>query len=251
MGRVRPRSCASDGTPSTRRAASSLSSRPHARYVSVRRAVGTPLIAQRGDPINPRIRRSCVLTQSREGDTLREMKALVIAPLAAVLLLLPATALGGSLPLTTFADVVVDADHSHVFVTGGPGNSSIIVLDFDGRVVKAITGQPGAAGMALDRSMSTLYVALSGSTEISRISTDALTEVGRFSVAPGPAPYMLARAGGRLWFTGCGDEPRLRLDHAHRHRSQAVRRRLHRSRIEPDGSFAPCGGLASGEVRPL
>ena len=108
------------------------------------------------------------------------------------------------MPLTTFADIVVDADHSHVFVTGGPGNSSIIVLDFDGRVVKAITGQPGAAGMALDRSMSTLYVALSGSTEISRISTDALTEVGRFSVAPGPAPYMLARAGGRLWFSGCG-----------------------------------------------
>ena len=53
--------------------------------------------------------------------------------------------------------------------------------------------------------MSSLYVALLGSTEISRISTDALTEVGRFSVAPGPAPYMLARAGGRLWFTGCGD----------------------------------------------
>lgn len=132
------------------------------------------------------------------------MKRLLITPLTAMVLLLPSTASGGALPLTSFADIVVDADHSHVFVTGGPGNSSIIVLDFDRNVITTITGQPGAAGMALDSSMSTLYVALSGSTEISRISTDTLTEVGRFSVAPGPAPYMLARAGGRLWFSGCG-----------------------------------------------
>ena len=187
----------------------------------------SPLIAQRGAPINPRIRRSCVLTQSREGDTLREMKALVIAPLAAVLLLLPATALGGSLPLTTFADVVVDADHSHVFVTGGPGNSSIIVLDFDGRVVKAITGQPGAAGMALDRSMSTLYVALSDRRRFPyqhRLAHGGGPVLGRARTCP-----LHACAGrGATSVHGLRRQHRLRLDHAHGHRSQAVRRRLWR-----------------------
>ena len=112
-----------------------------------------------------------------------------------------------TLPLTNYGDMVVDAAHGHVFVTGGFGNSSVVVLDFNGRIEQTISGQEGAAGMVIDESTSMLYVALSGSTQISRISTETLSEVGRFSVAPGPAPYFLASAGGRLWFSGCGDSP--------------------------------------------
>jgi WD40 repeat protein len=136
---------------------------------------------------------------------------LLIAALAAFALFFPSAAFGSTLPLTVqFAevvDIVVDSDHGHVFVTGGPGNSSIVVLDLSGHIVENITGQQGAAGMVLKASTSTLYVGLSGSSEISRISTETLSELGRFSVAPGPPPYMLASAGGRLWFSGCGNTP--------------------------------------------
>jgi len=110
-----------------------------------------------------------------------------------------------TLPLTNYADMVVDSAHGHVFVTGGFENNSVVVLDLDGTIVTTIAGQGGAGGMVLDESSSTLYVALYGSTEISRINTETLTEVSRFSVAPGPAPYFLASAGGRLWFSGCGN----------------------------------------------
>jgi WD40 repeat protein len=110
-----------------------------------------------------------------------------------------------TLPLTSYGDMVVDAAHGHVFVTGGFENNSVVVLNLDGTIVTTITGQSEAGGMVLDESSSTLYVALYGSTEISRIDTETLTEVGRFSVAPGPAPYFLASAGGRLWFSGCGN----------------------------------------------
>jgi DNA-binding beta-propeller fold protein YncE len=112
-----------------------------------------------------------------------------------------------TLPLTNYGDMVVDSAHGHVFVTGGFGNSSVVVLNFNGTIEQTITGQEGAAGMVIDESTSTLFVALSESTQISRISTETLSEVGRLSVAPGPAPYFLASAGGRLWFSGCGDSP--------------------------------------------
>ena len=122
-----------------------------------------------------------------------------------------ASAGGGAttLPLTNYGDMVVDADHNHVFVTGGFGNDSVVVLDLEGGIVRVIESQEGAAGMVLDSASSTLYVALSGSTEISRISSETLTELGRFSVAPGPPPFTLAFAGGRLWVSGCGNTPGL------------------------------------------
>jgi WD40 repeat protein len=137
------------------------------------------------------------------------LKRILVALVATAVLLSgwtpSAAAAATTLPLTNYGDMVVDPAHGHVFVTGGIGNSSVVVLDFSGTIVKTITGQDGAAGLVIDESSSTLYVALYGSTQISRISTETLSEVGRFSVAPGPAPYFLASAGGRLWFSGCGD----------------------------------------------
>lgn len=107
--------------------------------------------------------------------------------------------------LTSYADMVVDADNGQVFVSGGSGNSSVVVLDLDGHVVTTIGSQPGAASMVLDPASSTLYVALRDSNAISEISTATLTETDRISVAPNSAPYYLALAGGRLWFShDCG-----------------------------------------------
>lgn len=105
--------------------------------------------------------------------------------------------------------IAVDPAGQHVFVSGGPGNSSVVVLDYSGKIVKTISGEGGAAGMALDTAAHTLYVALHDATAISEINTQTLTEAHRFSTAPYAGPSSLAIAGGKLWFscfenqTGC------------------------------------------------
>ncbi len=128
--------------------------------------------------------------------------SLVLLGLAALTYVTPAW--GDSrtqLALTNYADMVVDAGNARVFVSGGSGNNSIVVLDYNGAVVATIDGQEGAAGMVLDGSSSTMYVALQDADAISAIDTTTLTETSRFSVAPSPDPEFLALAGGRLWFS--------------------------------------------------
>jgi sugar lactone lactonase YvrE len=100
--------------------------------------------------------------------------------------------------------LAVDPSAGHVFVSGGSGTSSIVVLNYAGAVVKTITGEGGASQMALDSATHTLYVALHDSTAISEINTQTLTETKRFSTAPYPSPTSLVIAGGRLWFS-CAD----------------------------------------------
>jgi hypothetical protein len=133
--------------------------------------------------------------------------AVVLAALAAVLAASNASASSVTqLPLTKFAGIAVDGAHGHVFVSGGAGTSSIVVLDFDGGIVTTITGQGGASGMVLDASSGTLYVALRDNTSIGKIDTATLTETSRMSVAPISLPGQLVLAGGKLWFGhGCGD----------------------------------------------
>jgi hypothetical protein len=127
----------------------------------------------------------------------------VLVALVALLAWAPPAAAGSTTPvsLNGFADMVVDDATDHVYVSGGSGSSSVVVLDFAGNVVSTIASQPGAAGMALDASASTLYVALSDSNAISKIDTTTLTELGRLSVSPASGPRQLALAGGRLWFS--------------------------------------------------
>ena len=105
--------------------------------------------------------------------------------------------------------IVVDPSGGHVFVSGGPGNSSVVVLDYSGQIVKTITGEGGAAGMALDAATHTLYVALHDQTAISEINTQTLSETKRFSTGSFAGPSSLVIAGNKLWFscfegqTGC------------------------------------------------
>ena len=91
--------------------------------------------------------------------------------------------------------LAVDPSGSHVFVSGGPGTSSIVVLNYAGQVVKTITGEGGASQMALNAATHTLYVALHDSTAISAINTQTLTESKRFSTSPYPDPSSLVIAG--------------------------------------------------------
>ena len=97
--------------------------------------------------------------------------------------------------------LAVDPSGGHVFVSGGPGTSSIVVLNFAGQIVKTIAGEGGASQMAVDTATHTLYAALRDQTAISEIDTQTLTESKRFSTAPYPDPSSLVIAGGKLWFS--------------------------------------------------
>jgi DNA-binding beta-propeller fold protein YncE len=66
--------------------------------------------------------------------------------------------------------LAVDPVGQHVFVSGGRGTSSIVVLDFNGNIVKTITGEPGASQMAVDPATHTLYC--SGSAPVSICSRE-------------------------------------------------------------------------------
>jgi DNA-binding beta-propeller fold protein YncE len=99
---------------------------------------------------------------------------------------------------------VVDPVGQHVFVSDGQGGySSIVVLDFDGSIVKTISVD-GAAGMAIDSSTHTLYVGSAGITSdtMTEIDTTTLTVTGSFSTAPLYDLSDLVISGGKLWFIG-------------------------------------------------
>src|SRR5262252_4257372 len=107
------------------------------------------------------------------------------------------------LPFTNSAPIwlVVDPGGQHVFVSGGTGTSSIVVLDFAGNIVKTISGEGGASEMVLDTATHTLYAALSDAGAISEIDTTTLTEKTRFSTGQFVSPTSLVIAGGKLWFS--------------------------------------------------
>jgi hypothetical protein len=138
----------------------------------------------------------------------RQRRSLLVLCLAAFLLASASSAAADSttqLPpcaAGSATSIAVDPVGHHVFVSGGENSTCIVVLDFAGGIVGTITGEDGAAGMALDSSSHTLFVALSGITSdaISQIDTTTLTERGRFSTYPYYSPAHLVLAEGKLWF---------------------------------------------------
>jgi len=111
----------------------------------------------------------------------------------------PALAAGPiNLNLTDFGRILVDPATSHVFVSS-PADSSIVVLDFSGNIVKTITGESGADAMVVVGS--TLYVTLdTASGGIDRIDTGTLTETSPLTMGL-VQPNDLTYAGGMLWTT--------------------------------------------------
>lgn len=137
--------------------------------------------------------------------TPRGLASLVLAA-SALLVAAPSAPAATSLPAANFGDMVVDAAHGHVFVSGGGDSSAVFVLDYNGNLVETISGLSWPVGMALDSSTSTLYVALNGGSGIAKVDTETLTVTGELSVAPLTGPKWLGLAGGRLWFShNCAD----------------------------------------------
>jgi len=102
--------------------------------------------------------------------------------------------------LTSVADIAVSPDL--VFLAEGSTGGDVAVMDHDGTQVGTIRNVPGP--IALATRGDTLYVAARGASAIYvyDISVDPATLVDTYSTLPVSQPTSLARAGGRLWFTG-------------------------------------------------
>ncbi|GLY93916.1 hypothetical protein Acsp02_11720 [Actinoplanes sp. NBRC 103695] len=136
----------------------------------------------------------------------------ISAVCAGTLLLLGMTATaahaaeGTPLGLPGYGAMIVDDEHSLVFVSGGPSSNGIVVTDFDGRVRKTIGKQYGATGMALNADRTKLYVALAAGDAISVIDLNTLREIDRHPTGTRTCPTHLARTGDNIWFGhGCDD----------------------------------------------
>jgi hypothetical protein len=115
-----------------------------------------------------------------------------------------------SLPSSTVVDgitmggrmVTTDDD---VFISSGVGGSTIAVMNHDGTLADTLTGIPGPTG--LDASATKLFVAASGDSSIwvYSLTTSPPSKLTTLSTLPLQAPSSLARASGRLWFTGLDD----------------------------------------------
>ncbi|TXS44386.1 YncE family protein [Streptomyces sp. OR43] len=104
-----------------------------------------------------------------------------------------------ALPSASFRDIVVDGVHDRVFVSD-PTGGSIVVTDYEGRVVQQIIGEEGASGLVLSADSTKLFVALSTVGAIAEIDTATLTETDRHPTGADTSPQNLAMAGGKLWF---------------------------------------------------
>jgi sugar lactone lactonase YvrE len=112
----------------------------------------------------------------------------------------PATTTTTTLPVSYHADMAVDAVHQRLYiadiVTG-----SVVVTDFDGRIVRTLTGLPGAADLVLSPDARTLYVALSRGDAIAAVDTVTYRTKARHATGDGTAPLRLALVDGTLWFS--------------------------------------------------
>ena len=121
----------------------------------------------------------------------------------------PAGAAGaepGTLPITNFHQVVVDAVHGHLFFTQGYGSidgftqhNAITVTNLSGQLVATIGGQDNVQGIALSPDGSTLYAADEADDAVSAISTTTLQETARYPLGTGNAPYGVAVQSGEVW----------------------------------------------------
>lgn len=142
----------------------------------------------------------------------KRLRAYAVSILTACLLLvtLPARAVEPvedfvALPFTAYGDLLVDAAHGQVFVTGGNGSNETAVVRLDGSGVTMIPGTPGAAKMAMTQDGRHVYVALRNGDGIAEIDTTSLT-MRRIDTGAGSCPTELAPVAGYVWFTAYGND---------------------------------------------
>jgi YVTN family beta-propeller protein len=127
--------------------------------------------------------------------------------------LLPAAPPAGAatrLPVRRFGEMVHDREHRRLFVTAPFEGSRIVVVDYDGRIVKTFDDLKGPSKMTLSGGL--LYVSLYRANAVLVIDTATLRVTERIDVAPYTNPWQVARAGNYLWVSvNCEDDPRIAL----------------------------------------
>jgi hypothetical protein len=106
-----------------------------------------------------------------------------------------------ALPVSTYSHMLIDPAHQHIFFTGGPSSTSILVTDYSGNTVATIPNEAGATGLALSSDGSTVYAALAQGEAISAISTSTLTETTRYATGTNAEPADIAYTSGTIWFS--------------------------------------------------
>ena len=99
----------------------------------------------------------------------------------------------------SWGDIVVDETHGQVFVSGGQGNTGVVVADLDGQILETIPDLAGAEGLLLSEDGSTLYVALVDGKAIAAVDTATLS-AQIFPTGDG-CPRHLAQLGDDVYFT--------------------------------------------------
>jgi len=112
----------------------------------------------------------------------------------------PAAADTGPLPLsmTSFARIVVDQAHGHLFLSPGRSGSALTVTDLGGTQVGLIAQIAGATGMALTPDGSSLWVAAAAGDALVRVDTTSLSVVQTVPLPAGTCPGDVAVSGSRV-----------------------------------------------------
>lgn len=107
-----------------------------------------------------------------------------------------------TLPIEYHTDTAVDPVHHRLYIADRV-SGSVVVTDFDGRIVRTLTGLPGAADLVLSPDARTLYVALSLGDAIVALDTATYRTKARYATGTGAptGPVRLALVDGTLWFS--------------------------------------------------
>ncbi|MBO0880587.1 MAG: Ig-like domain repeat protein, partial [Mycobacterium sp.] len=106
-----------------------------------------------------------------------------------------ADTIGNSLPITSFSQLAVDSLHQHLFFRQ---TDSIVVTDFTGKQVTAISGLSSLDYIVVSPDSSTLY-ALGSDGSVHVYSTATLTQTTTYALPAGDVPSALAVQSGKLW----------------------------------------------------
>ena len=109
------------------------------------------------------------------------------------------------LPIATAWDVV--AAGGNVFVSGGPGSTSIAVTAADGTNARTIGGLAGPAGLLVSADGANVYAALADGDGVAVINARTARVRTTYATGAGTCPRALAQAGRWLYVGhGCGSQ---------------------------------------------
>lgn len=124
--------------------------------------------------------------------------ALVVAPVVPLAGTASADTAPVALPMSTFARIVADSAHGHVFFSPGRTGSALVVTDLSGHQVATIGSLPGATGLTLSPDGASLWVAEAKGDALARVDTATLQVVQTVALPAGTCPGDVTVVGTRV-----------------------------------------------------